>query len=144
MTAVAETITLARPRPAIATRQEPDSLSQNNIGSEFRTESAELIAKLQESLAKAILTTDDRIALPPGSAAALADFYEPLADSGDGAAATIDRLIELAEAAGGNTPGPRCFHFVIGGSTPAALAADLLATAYEQVTYTWVDRKSVV
>lgn len=113
-------------------------MSQNNIGSEFRTESAELIAKLQESLAKAILTTDDRIALPPGSAAALADFYEPLADSGDGAAATIDRLIELAEAAGGNTPGPRCFHFVIGGSTPAALAADLLATAYEQVTYTWV------
>lgn len=59
-------------------------------------------------------------------------------ETGNGAAAAIDRLLELTAAAGGNTPGPRCFHFVIGGNTPAALAADLLATAYDQVTYTWV------
>jgi len=113
-------------------------VSQSDLGEEFRIESEELIAKLQESLADAIRGTDERIALPPGSEAALADFYEPLPDTGSGAAETIDRLIELSVAAGGNTPGPRCFHFVIGGSTPAALVADLLATAYEQVTYTWV------
>ncbi|MGH8034317.1 MAG: pyridoxal phosphate-dependent decarboxylase family protein, partial [Lysobacterales bacterium] len=40
--------------------------------------------------------------------------------------------------AGANTSGPRCFHFVIGGSTPAALGADLLATAFDTLTYTWV------
>jgi glutamate/tyrosine decarboxylase-like PLP-dependent enzyme len=113
-------------------------VNKSGIGKEFREETGDLIEQLQESLAEAILGTDDRIALPPGAEAALADFYEPLPESGSGAAKTIDRLVELSVAAGGNTPGPRCFHFVIGGSTPAALAADLLATAYEQVTYTWV------
>jgi len=113
-------------------------VSQNDLGQEFREEMEGLITKLQESLAEAIRGTDDRIALPPGAEVALADFYEPLPDTGSGAAETIDRLLELTLAAGGNTPGPRCFHFVIGGSTPAALVADLLATAYDQVTYTWL------
>jgi glutamate/tyrosine decarboxylase-like PLP-dependent enzyme len=113
-------------------------VNKTGIGEEFRKETEELIEQLQESLAEGILGTDDRIALPPGSEAALVDFYEPLPETGSRAAKTIDRLVELSVAAGGNTPGPRCFHFVIGGSTPAALAADLLATAYEQVTYTWV------
>jgi glutamate/tyrosine decarboxylase-like PLP-dependent enzyme len=113
-------------------------VNKSGIGKEFRKETEDLIEQLQKSLAEAILGTDDRIALPPGSEAALADFYEPLPENGSGAAKTIDRLVELSVAAGGNTPGPRCFHFVIGGSTPAALAADLLATAYEQITYTWV------
>lgn len=96
------------------------------------------MVRLQESLAQAIGGTDDRISLPQGAEAALADFYEPLPESGCGAGAMLDRLLELCNEAGGNTPGPRCFHFVIGGSTPAALIADLLATAYEQITYTWI------
>ena len=122
----------------IENTQESEHVSQSSIGQEFREETEALIAQLQRALSDVILGTDDRIALPPGSAAALADFYEPLPETGNGAAATIDRIVELNTRAGGNTPGPRCFHFVIGGSTPAALAADLLATAYEQVTYTWV------
>ena len=109
-----------------------------SIGQEFRKETEDLVGQLQQTLADAILGTDDRIALPPDSEAALADFYEPLPELGNGAADTINRIVELTSKAGGNTPGPKCFHFVIGGSTPAALAADLLATAYEQVTYTWV------
>ncbi|MGY8796140.1 MAG: pyridoxal phosphate-dependent decarboxylase family protein, partial [Woeseiales bacterium] len=68
----------------------------------------------------------------------LQNFKEPLPLEGCGAQAAIDRLIELNETAGGNTAGPKAFHFVIGGSTPAALAADLLATAYDAITYTWV------
>jgi glutamate/tyrosine decarboxylase-like PLP-dependent enzyme len=51
---------------------------------------------------------------------------------------TLDRLLELNRKAGANTNGPRCFHFVIGGSTPAALGADLIATAFDTLTYTWV------
>ena len=61
-----------------------------------------------------------------------------LPEEGSGAGKTLERLLELSAAAGGNTAGPKCFHFVIGGSTPAALAADLLATAYDAITYTWV------
>jgi glutamate/tyrosine decarboxylase-like PLP-dependent enzyme len=113
-------------------------VSNNGIGEEFRRETGELMERLQESLAEAIRGTDDRVSLPQGAEAALADFYEPLPESGCGAGAMLDRLLELCNEAGGNTPGPRCFHFVIGGSTPAALIADLLATAYEQITYTWI------
>jgi glutamate/tyrosine decarboxylase-like PLP-dependent enzyme len=81
---------------------------------------------------------DTRIALPPDAATVLADFHEPLPETGSGAQATIERLIELNDKAGGNVVGPKSYHFVIGGSTPAALAADLLATAYEAIPYTWL------
>lgn len=113
-------------------------MGNNDVGKEFRRESEQLMTRLQESLAEAILGTDDRVSLPQAAETTLADFYEPLPETGCGAAATLDRLLELCAGASGNTPGPRCFHFVIGGSTPAAQIADLLATAYEQVTYTWI------
>lgn len=113
-------------------------MSASSIGPEFRQELEGLMEQLQRSLSTVIATTDERIALPPGSAQALADFDEALPERGCGAAETIERLVDLNTRAGGNTAGPRCFHFVIGGSTPASLAADLLATAYDAITYTWV------
>jgi glutamate/tyrosine decarboxylase-like PLP-dependent enzyme len=109
-----------------------------NTSRDLRRELEELVPHLQEALASVIRETDTRIALPPGAEAELADLHEPLPLTGSGAVDTIDRLLELCAKAGGNTAGPKCFHFVIGGSTPAALAADLLATAYDAVTYTWV------
>jgi glutamate/tyrosine decarboxylase-like PLP-dependent enzyme len=112
--------------------------TESSLGQEFRKEMQSLAGELAQSLTNVILETDNRIALPPGSEAALKDLHEPLPETGSGAQATIDRLLELNASAGGNAGGPRCFHFVIGGSTPAALAADLLATAYETITYTWV------
>ena len=113
-------------------------MNESSLGQELREEMENLIGPLARSLSNVILETDDRIALPPGSESALSEFSEALPEHGCGATATIERLLELNEAAGGNTGGPRCFHFVIGGSTPAAMAADLLATAYEAVTYTWL------
>jgi len=113
-------------------------VNESSLGQELREEMENLIGPLARSLSNVILETDDRIALPPGSESALSEFSEALPEHGCGATATIERLLELNEAAGGNTGGPRCFHFVIGGSTPAAMAADLLATAYEAVTYTWL------
>jgi glutamate/tyrosine decarboxylase-like PLP-dependent enzyme len=113
-------------------------VTESELGQDLRREMEDLIGQLQQSLSTVILETDERIALPPGSEAALANFNEALPETGCGAKQTIERLLELNAAAGGNTGGPRCFHFVIGGSTPAALAADLLATAYETITYTWL------
>jgi glutamate/tyrosine decarboxylase-like PLP-dependent enzyme len=103
----------------------------------LRKEVDELLVLLNRSLGAVIRDTDSRVALPPGAEAALASLREPLPESGNGAVVAMERLLELCAAAAGNTAGPKCFHFVIGGSTPAALAADLLATAYDQVTYTW-------
>jgi glutamate/tyrosine decarboxylase-like PLP-dependent enzyme len=109
-----------------------------SLGKDLRQEMEDLIVHLKESLAAVILDTDERIALPPGAATALGMLDEALPETGCGAKKTIDRLLELNALASGNTGGPRYFHFIIGGSTPAALAADLLATAYETVTYTWL------
>jgi glutamate/tyrosine decarboxylase-like PLP-dependent enzyme len=109
-----------------------------SLGQDLRQEMEDLIGHLKESLAAVILDTDERIALPPGATTALGMLDEALPETGCGAKKTIDRLLELNALASGNTGGPRYFHFIIGGSTPAALAADLLATAYETVTYTWL------
>lgn len=113
-------------------------MNSSNLSQDLRRESDELIGQLQAWLAPIIRDTDNRIALPPGAEAALADLPEPLPETGCGAANAIERLLELNARAGGNTAGPKSFHFVIGGSTPAALVADLLATAYDAITYTWV------
>ncbi len=113
-------------------------MSDSDLGREFREEMDTLMQQLMESIPKVVGSIDTRIALPPEAGNILADFHEPLPETGTGAQATIERLIELNDKAGGNVVGPKSYHFVIGGSTPAALAADLLATAYEAITYTWV------
>lgn len=105
---------------------------------DLRQEMQQLIGQLQETLASVLLSTDDRPALATGAAKALVNFREPLPENGCGAGAAIEELVRLNEVAGANTGGPRCYHFVIGGSTPASQAADLLATAYEAITYTWI------
>lgn len=107
-------------------------------GTDLREEMEGLIVQLQESLAEVICSTDDRPALSPEAESVLANFHQPLPETGCGASSTIEQLLTLNQTAGGNTAGPRCYHFVIGGSTPAALAADLLATAFDAITYTWV------
>lgn len=113
-------------------------MKDQGIGNEFRSEMESLIEQLQEALADAIRSTDDRPALPPDADAALQELSEPLPHEGCGALQSIKKLLELNAKAGANTGGPKCFHFVMGGSTPASLAADLLATAYETVTYAWI------
>jgi len=108
------------------------------ISTTLRDEADSLSAQIGEILKQAIDGLDHRIALPPGSEAALLELDEPLPDNGSGMQAAMDRLLDLNARAGANTGGPKCFHFVIGGSTPAALGADLLATVCETLTYTWV------
>jgi len=114
------------------------SSQEVDIGSQFRGEIENLIVQLQSALADTLRETDDRPAFSPGADAALQALKEPLPVTGCGAQRSIEKLLELNAQAAANTGGPKCFHFIIGGSTPAAMAADLLATAFETVTYTWV------
>jgi len=104
----------------------------------LRQEADSLSMEIGEILQQAINNLDHRITLPPGSEAALAGLDEALPVVGNGMHAALERLLELNARAGANTGGPRCFHFVIGGSTPAALGADLLASVWDALTYTWV------
>ena len=104
----------------------------------LRKEMETLVARLGEMLGAVLLSADERPVSAPGAEAALADFHRALPERGCGAAAALEELLRLNEVAGTNTNGPRCYHFVIGGTTPAAQVADLLATALDAMTYSWV------
>ena len=108
------------------------------IGEQFRGETEDLIAQLQSALAETIRSTDNRPALAAGAGEALKILDEPLPEAGCGARQSIEKLLELNTKAAANVGGPKCFHFILGGSTPASMAADILATAFETITYTWV------
>ena len=62
-----------------------------------------------------------------------------LPETGIGAPAAIARLATDGLAAANRTSGPRMFHFVTGGVTPAALAADWLTSAIDQNAFSWVN-----
>jgi glutamate/tyrosine decarboxylase-like PLP-dependent enzyme len=75
---------------------------------------------------------------PPGSAELLADVGGALPRHGEGAPAAVAELARLGREAATRSSGPRFFHFVIGGATPAALAADWLTSAFDQNVVAWV------
>lgn len=62
----------------------------------------------------------------------LAVFGDPLPDDGEDAAAVVTDLAERADPGLVAIPGGRFFGFVIGGTLPAALAADWLVSAWDQ------------
>ena len=61
-----------------------------------------------------------------------------LPESGIGTEAAINQLIESAPRSVTRSAGPRFFHFVTGGSTPAALAADWLTSTFDNMAGLWV------
>src|SRR3954452_20132369 len=63
---------------------------------------------------------------------------EPLPEEGADPVAVIERLASIAGPATVASPGPRYFGFVTGGALPAALAADWLASAWDQNSFSRV------
>src|SRR5437762_4452367 len=61
-----------------------------------------------------------------------------LPEEGEGAPAAIAELARLGHASATRSAGPRFFHFVIGGATPAALAADWLTSSFDQNVGAWM------
>jgi glutamate/tyrosine decarboxylase-like PLP-dependent enzyme len=65
-------------------------------------------------------------------------FGGALPERGAGAGAALRTLIERGMPAAIRSSGPRMFHFVTGGTTPAALAADWLTGTLDQNAFSWV------
>jgi glutamate/tyrosine decarboxylase-like PLP-dependent enzyme len=66
-------------------------------------------------------------------------FAGSLPEDGEGALAALRELAGAGVEASIASSGPRCFHFVTGGVTPAALGADWLASALDQNGFAWVE-----
>jgi glutamate/tyrosine decarboxylase-like PLP-dependent enzyme len=73
----------------------------------------------------------------PGADAAARSFAGPLPEDGSGTLAAVAQLLERGTEAHVRSGGPRFFHWVIGGSTPAAAAADWFAVLVDQNAGAW-------
>ena len=90
---------------------------------------ADFIANYREGLTDALVRSDaSREEVRAMLAAALPDGPSPTGD-------VIGELVDKAEPGLLASAGPRYFGFVVGGSYDSALAADLLATGWDQVAF---------
>lgn len=60
------------------------------------------------------------------------DLGGPLPEKGDGTLAAVERLLRVGTQASTRTSGPRFFHLVVGGATPAAMAGDWMTSLLDQ------------
>jgi glutamate/tyrosine decarboxylase-like PLP-dependent enzyme len=80
-----------------------------------------------------LATLDERpVAASADAAAVRSSLGGPLPERGEDPASVVDALATGAEPGLVATAGPRHFGFVIGGTLPAALAADWLVSAWDQ------------
>ena len=103
-----------------------------------REELAPLIEWVAREAQTYLEALDERPVRDPGLAAAEATMVGALPEHGVGAAAALRELVQDKLPAALASAGPRYFHFVMGGVTPAALGADWLATVIDQVGYAWL------
>jgi glutamate/tyrosine decarboxylase-like PLP-dependent enzyme len=101
-------------------------------------------AELEEALelaaseARAFLAEIERDPVqPPGSERAVMELGGSLPEEGAGARTAVGELARLGREYATRSAGPRFFHFVIGGTTPGALAADWLTSAFDQNAGAW-------
>jgi glutamate/tyrosine decarboxylase-like PLP-dependent enzyme len=98
-----------------------------------------LLAQVAEAAQGYFSRLDD---LPAGGGtsrdAAALRFGGSLPEQGDGSLQVLSRLISDGLEAAVNSAGPRFFHFVTGGSTPAAVAADWLASTLDNNAGLWI------
>jgi glutamate/tyrosine decarboxylase-like PLP-dependent enzyme len=105
----------------------------------------ELRSELERALALAAaegsayaVSTATRPVLDPAAEARLGELALDLPEHGVGAPDALAELASLGRVAAAGSSGPRFFHFVTGGATPAALGADWLTSAYDQSGFAWV------
>jgi glutamate/tyrosine decarboxylase-like PLP-dependent enzyme len=100
---------------------------------------ADLAALLADAAARAAdyraRVADLPVAPPPDVAATVRTALGSLRDEPTDPAQVVDELVTAVEPGLVATTGPRYFGFVIGGALPAATAADVLTTAWDQPAF---------
>jgi glutamate/tyrosine decarboxylase-like PLP-dependent enzyme len=108
--------------------------------SSLQKDPAEAVAALEAVLERArayLQGLDDAPVRKARSDDAARGARGSLPEKGDGTQETLRALFDIADEARVATSGPRFFHWVIGGTTPASLAADWLASVIDQNAGGW-------
>jgi glutamate/tyrosine decarboxylase-like PLP-dependent enzyme len=92
----------------------------------------EALGRVTAAAGPYLASLPDRKVFDGAAASLLGTLGGALPEHGAGTAATVDRLLAVGTAAATASSGPRFFHFVTGGATPAALAADWIAGLLDQ------------
>jgi glutamate/tyrosine decarboxylase-like PLP-dependent enzyme len=97
------------------------------------TDTARLLSRTAELATQYLTSLDDRPVAGPVDLAALREALGgPLPEGPSDALEVVESIARAADPGIVATAGPRFFGFVIGGSLPAALGADWLASAWDQ------------
>jgi len=98
-----------------------------------------LLSQVADAATRYLASVND---LPAGGGRTRDDaarqFAGALPEQGEGSLAAVSQLLTRGVEAATNSAGPRFFHFVTGGSTPAAIAADWLASTLDNNAGLWV------
>lgn len=103
-----------------------------------RSEFAEVLEKVTEEARSFLAAIDERTVRLKTADRAARTFGGSLPESGSGAVAALAELIERGGDAVIGNAGPRFYHYVIGGVTPAALGAEWLVSLYDQLAFAWI------
>jgi glutamate/tyrosine decarboxylase-like PLP-dependent enzyme len=99
-----------------------------------RVQLAEALRLIEREAEAYLATVDDSPVRPPAQPA----FGGGLPSDGIGSMQSLTELVAAAKGGATRSTGPRFFHFVMGGVTPAALGADWLTSTLNQSAYNWV------
>jgi glutamate/tyrosine decarboxylase-like PLP-dependent enzyme len=97
----------------------------------------EALDLVHEAALRYLASLPDRPVRPPSAELMAPTLGGTLPEDGDGTLGALRDLIDAGEAAAIGSAGGRFFHFVVGGATPAALAAEWLTAVLDQNTGMW-------
>ena len=104
----------------------------------LRGELDEALAYAVREASRYLAELDESSVFSPAAAEGVERLAGRLPDEGDGALAALTELVEHGIGAATRSSGPRFFHFVTGGVTPAAQGADWLASTLDQNAFSAV------
>jgi glutamate/tyrosine decarboxylase-like PLP-dependent enzyme len=100
-------------------------------------QASDVLRDVAEAAPEYLAELDTRLVEDAKARTLLADLDGPLPERGTGSAGAVAELLRVGTAAATHSSGPRFFHFVIGGTTPAAMAGDWLTSLLDQNAALW-------
>ncbi|GAB1509655.1 pyridoxal phosphate-dependent decarboxylase family protein [Actinophytocola sp. KF-1] len=102
-----------------------------------RDNAADVLAGVAAAAPGYLDSLADRLVRDVASHHLLDGLDGPLPETGHGAPDSVAELLRIGTAAATHSSGPRFFHFVVGGSTPAAMAGDWVTSLLDQLSGMW-------